>query len=216
MIQDPPENTPTSLLKRFWWAPLVGLPLVVLLMFGLRDFVRDALALPLSHMIWFVDIIVQTVPQTWFWAGLLIVVLIMAMRSLDRERRPAPAAPGKSPYPARGRIAVWAERINMLLRGKYSRNRFGYFIGKLILDVMAHEERLNYRDVERRLQQSDIDAPPDVRDYLLSRLRPSHTEARPKFFTRLKRFLGLEKQLTAQLDAELETIITFLEDQLEV
>ena len=216
MIQDQPENTPTGLLKRFWWAPLVGLPLVVLLMFGLRDFVRDALAPPLSYMIWFVDIIVRTIPQTLFWAGLLIIILIIAMRSLDRERRPSPAAPGKSPFPARGRIAVWAERVNMLLRGKYSRHRFGYFIGKLILDVMAHEERLSYRDVERRLQQSDMEVPPAVRDYLISRLRPAHTEARPKFFTRLKRFLGLEKQLAVQLNAELETIITFLEDQLEV
>jgi len=216
MIQDLPENPPASLLKRFWWAPLAGLLLVVLLTLGLRDFVRDTIALPLSYILWFVGIIVRTIPQLWFWAGLLIVILITAMRSLDRERRPSPGAPGKSPYPARGRIAVWAERVNMLLRGKYSRHRFGYFIGKLILDVMAHEERLNYRDVERRLQQSDIDVPQAVRDYLISRLRPAHTEARPKFFNRLKRFLGLEKQLAVQLNAELETIITFLEEQLEV
>lgn len=216
MIQEPPENTPTSLLKRFWWAPLVGLPLVVLLMSGLRDFVRDAIALPLSYTLWLVDILVGTIPQIWFWTGLLIVVLIIAMRSLDRERRPAPGAPGKSAYPVRGRIAVWAERINMLLRGKYSRHRFGYFIGKLILDIITHEERLSYRDVEQRLKQGDIDVPPVVRDYLLSRLRPAHTEARPTFFNRLKRFLGLEKQQTAQLNAELETVITFLEEQLEV
>jgi hypothetical protein len=216
MNQDLPEKTPTSLLKRFWWAPLVGLPLVALLMFSLRDFVRDTLALPLSHLMWLVGIIVRSVPQVWFWTGLLIVALIIALRSLDRERRSTQTIPGKALYPARGRIAVWAERVNMLLKGKYSRHRFGYFVGKLILDVLAHEERLSYRDVERRLEQSDMDVPPAVRSYLLSRLRPSHTEARPKFFTRLKRFLGLEKQLTVQLNADLETIITFLENQLEV
>jgi len=216
MNQDLPENTPGGLLKRFWWVLLVGLPLVVLLMFGLRDFVRETLAPPLSYMIWLVGIIFQTIPQIWFWTGLLIVVLIIAMRSLDRERRPSPAAPGKSPFPARGRINVWAERVNMLLTGKYSRNRFGYFIGKLILDVMAHEERLSYKDVERRLEQSEADVPPAVRDYLLSRLRPAYAGVRPSFFTRLKRFLGLEKPLMAQLHAELETVITFLEDQLEV
>ena len=111
---------------------------------------------------------------------------------------------------------MWAERITMLLKGRYSRQRFGYFIGKLILDVLSHEERLNLRELERRLEQGETDVPPIVRDYLFSRLKPGYTEARPNLLTRLKRFFGLEKPLTALLNTELETIVKFLEDQLEV
>lgn len=216
MNQNPPENTRVDLIKRFWWAPLVGLPLVVLLTLGLRDFVRDMFALPLSYILWFAGIIFETIPQIWFWTGLIVIALVIAMRSLDRERLAPPSAPGKSSRPARGRIDVWAERVNMLLKGRYSRHRFGYFIGRLILDVLSHEERLSLRDLERRLEQGETDVPPIVRDYLFSHLRPAHTEARPSFLTRLKRFLGLEKPLTAHLNAELETIVKFLEDQLEV
>jgi len=138
------------------------------------------------------------------------------MRSLDRERRPPPPTPGKSAYPARGRIDIWAERVDMLLKGKYSRQRFGYFIGKLILDVLSHEERLHLRDIERRLEQGEVDAPPAVRDYLFSRLRPGLSEAKPNLLARLKSFLRLEKPQTAQLNAELETIVKFLENQMEV
>jgi hypothetical protein len=216
MNQEPPEHTRADLIKRFWWTPLVGLPLAVLLTLGLRDIVRDVLALPLSYMLWFAGIIFETIPQIWFWTGLIFIVLILAMRSLNRERQPPPSAPGKSSRPARGRIDVWAERINMLLKGRYSRHRFGYFIGKLILDVLSHEERLSFRDVERRLEQGEPDVPPIVRDYLFSRLRPAYTEARPNFLTRLKHFFRLEKPLTARLNTELETIVKFLEDQLEV
>ncbi|MGC9393716.1 MAG: hypothetical protein ACP5J4_02540 [Anaerolineae bacterium] len=216
MNQNPPGNTRADLIRRFWWAPLVGLPLAVLLTLGLRDFVRDVLALPLSYMLWFAGIIFETVPQIWFWTGLIVIALVLAMRSLDRERQPPPSEPGKSSRPARGRINVWAERIDMLLKGRYSRHRFGYFIGKLILDVLSHEERLSFRDLERRLEQDETDVPPVVREYLFSRLKPAYAEARPNFLTRLKRFFGLEKPLSARLNAELETIVKFLEDQLEV
>lgn len=106
MNQDAPENTRADLIKRFWWTPLVGVPLAVLLMLGLRNFVRDTLALPLSYIIWFVGIMMQVIPQIWLWAGLIIIALILALRSLDRERRLAPAAPEKSSHPARGRIDV--------------------------------------------------------------------------------------------------------------
>jgi hypothetical protein len=214
--EQPPENNPNSLLKRFWWAPLAGLPLIVLLMLSLRDFVRDVLALPLSYTLWFIGLIGKSIPQIWFWTGLLAVVLIIAMRSLSRERRPPPTTPPQSTRAPLGRITVWTERISMLLKGKYSRQRFGYFIGKLILDVLSHEERLSLRDVERRLEQGELDLPPAVRDYLFSRLKPGITGTRPSFRVWLKRLLGLEKPLTAQLDAELESIIKFLEDQLEV
>ena len=88
--------------------------------------------------------------------------------------------------------------------------------GKLILDVLSHEERLSFRDLERRLEQVETVVPPVVRDYLFSRLKPAHAEARPNFLTRLKRFFGLEKPMATRLNAELETIVKFLEDQLEV
>jgi hypothetical protein len=216
MNQDTPENSRADLLKRFWWAPLGGLLLAALLAFTLRDFVRDTLALPFSYLFWFTGIIAQTIPQIWLWTGLITIVLYIALRSLGRDRRPAPGAPGKSAQPARGEIHLWAERIRMLQKGKYSRHRFGYFVGKLIMDVLSHEERLSFRDLERRLEQGDTDMPPIVREYIFSRLKPAPTEAPPGLWIRLKRLLGLEKPAAIQVNAELETIITFLEDQLEV
>ncbi|MBN2389354.1 MAG: hypothetical protein JXR84_01440 [Anaerolineae bacterium] len=216
MNQTRPENSRADLIKRFWWTPLVGLPLAVLLTLGLRDFVRDVFALPLSYILWFAGIIFETVPQIWFWTGLIVIALVIAMRSLDRERQPPPSAPGKSSHPARGQINIWAERVDMLLKGRYSRHRFGYFIGKLILDVLSHEERLSLRELERRLEQGETDVPPVVREYLFSRLRPGYTDTRPSFLTRLKRFFGLEKPLAIRLNTELETIVKYLEDQLEV
>jgi hypothetical protein len=216
MSEDTPKNTPRDLIKRFWWTPLVGIPLIILLMLGLRDFVRDALALPLSYIIWVIGIVIETIPQIWLLSGLAVIALVIAMRSLDRDRQPPPSAPEKPFRFPTGRINVWEGRVDMLLKGKYSRQRLGYFVGKLILDVLSYEKRLSFREVERRIDQGQMDAPPAVRDYLFSRLRPAHTEVRPNFLTRLKRLFNLEKPSTARLSAELETVVKFLEDQLEV
>jgi len=214
--EQPQESTFKTLLRRFWWTPIVGIPLIVLLTFAVRDFIRNTLALPLSYMLWLAEIIIQSIPQIWFWAVGLIVMLSIAMRSLDRDRRPVPAAPPASGHVTHGRLAIWNERIAMLLCGKYSRQRFGYFIGKLILDVLSYEKRLSIRDVERRLDQGELELPPAVQDYLLARLKPGLSSTKMPLFTRLKRFLGLEKPLETQLSTELESVIKFLEEQLEV
>ncbi len=216
MNEQPSEFTFKGLLKRFWWVLPVGAPLMVLLTFAVRDFIRDTLALPLSYTLWLLELVIQSIPQTWFWAAGLIVVFYIAMHSLDRERRPAPPAPPPPERVSHGRLAVWSERISMLLCGKYSRQRFGYFIGKLILDVVSHEERLSLRDVERRLEQGELQLPPTVREYLFTRLKPGLSSTQTPFFTRLKRFLGWEKPLEAQLSAELESVVKFLEEQMEV
>jgi len=214
--QDPPENTLSERLKRFWWVPLTGVPLTLLLMLGLQDFVRNALAIPLSYMLWLLRILLETIPQLWCWTGLLGVVLVIALRSLDREHRPPSTPPGSQTRLPPGHIDMWATRITMLLQGKYSRHRFGYFIGKLILDVLSHEERLNYREVERRIEQNAFDLPPAARDYLYARLKPGLSEAPSGFLKWLKRLLRLEQPPSVYLNTELETIVTFLEDQMEV
>ena len=134
MNQDTAENTRTNLIKRFWWAPLVGVPLAVLLMLGLRDFVRETFALPLSYLIWLVGILTQTIPQVWLWTGLVVIALIFAMRSLDRE--PANAAPGNLLSRA-GRDRRLGQSYQYAADSKYSRHRFGYFISKLILGVLS-------------------------------------------------------------------------------
>ncbi len=214
MNESRPPFNPGELIKRFWWVVPLGLPLSVLLVFGLRDFVRDVLALPLSYTLWLFELIFRSIPQVWCWAGLLVAALMIALRSLERKRRPPVAAPPQVPRVPPGHIAIWEERITMLMEGKYSRHRFGYFIGKLILDVLSLEEDLGIRDVERRLEGGELELPPTVQQYLFARLKPGLGRTRSNLWMRLKQWLGLEKPLPAQVNAELESVIKFLEDQI--
>lgn len=196
-------------LARLWWIPLVGTPLVVVLMLALRSFVHDVLALPVSYFLWFADLAFKSIPQSVCWAALLAMVIVVALKSLGGGRG-APFPKPKASVPRPGRVGMWAERIDLLLSGRYSRHRFGYYIGKLIIDVLSHEEQVGYRDIERRIEEGTLVVPPAVETYLMARLRPG-VSTRPGIFARLKSLLGLQRPSSSPLTRELESVIQFLE-----
>jgi len=203
------ENNHDLDLVRFWWIPVVGLPLTVGLTLLVRRFVRDVLAMPIAQMLWFVEMAFKSIPQVILWFGLLLIVIVIALQSLTRTRGRASGKPQPS-TPRQGRVALWTDRIDLLLKGNYSRHRFGYYIGRLILDVLSHEEQISYRDVELMLEQETLTLPPLVEEYLMSRLQPSLV-TRPSLIERVKQFLGLERRPTSSLNREIESVIEFLE-----
>lgn len=211
MTQNGSQNGFPAGLPRFWWVPIVGGVIVIALMLALRTFVRDVLAMPVSYLLWLASLAFKSIPQFIFWMALLLVGLIVALKSLGRKKSIA-ISRTPSPTPVPGRVTAWAERIELLLDGKYSRHRFGYYIGRLILDVLSHEERLNLRDVEHRIEAGQLTLPPDALQYLMARLRPG-LPRRPDFRTRLKLFLGLENRPTSPLTRELDGVIRYLEEQ---
>ena len=203
------ENERNIDLARFWWMPVVGIPLTVGLTLAVRRFVRDVLAMPIAEMLWFVEIAFNSIPQIIIWMGLLLIVIVIALQSLSRTRRRVSGKP-QSSTPRLGRVAMWADRIDMLLKGNYSRYRFGYYIGRLILDVLSHEEQVSYRDVEIMLEQETLTLPPLVEEYLMSRLKPA-LATRPSLIERIKQFFGLEQFPSSSLNREIESVVAFLE-----
>ena len=211
MTQNDSKNGMPADLLRFWWVPGIGVAIVIALMLALRAFVRDVLALPVSHLLWLADLAFKSIPQFVCWMALVLMGLVIALKSLGRKKRVTISKTQSSPI-VPGRVAAWTERIELLLDGKYSRHRFGYYIGRLILDVLSHEERLNFRDIERRIEQEQLVLPPEVHQYLMARLRPG-LPRRPSFLARLKLLLGLENQPTSPLNRELDSVIRYLEEQ---
>ena len=198
-------------LTRLWWVPLIGLLLVIVLMLALRGFVRDVLALPIAHLLWFAELAFKSIPQSICWSALLIIVVVVALKSLGRLRGVSSPRP-KPPSPRLGRVAMWTERIELSLTGKYSRHRLGYYLGKLIIDVLAYDERLDSREIGRRVEQGELVLPPDVETYLMARLQPG-LATHPGFWAQLKTLVGLEHRVSVPLTHELERVVQFLEDR---
>jgi hypothetical protein len=188
---------------------LLAAPLVLVL----RDFAREAIVVPLLYVLWLGRLLFQSIPQPLLWSLFLTLVLFVAVRSLVKRR----GSVGEMREPeaeSPGRVRVWARRIQLAARGDYSRWRLAHYVRKLILDVLAHRERLTPEQLKRRLGTGEVHAPLAVQAYLRAGLMPMPSGP-IGFLSRLRHRLR-SRARTSPLDADLESAVQFLENQLEV
>ena len=193
--------------------PVLSLAVFLMIVFG--DFVREAIALPLLHFLGFVRFFLDTIPQPFFWASFITLALLVAARSLVRGKKFRRRARGVE-WSDPGRVEVWARRIYMVDAGGYSRWRLAHHLGNLALQILAHHERVEPWQVRQRLASSsgELDAPSEVLAYVRDGLRPVPLTP-VGFFPRFMRRWRLSAP-TPPLDLDPESVVQFLEHQLEV
>jgi hypothetical protein len=194
---------------------LLGLILLlaVPLMIVLRDFAREAIVVPLLYVLWLGRLLFRSIPQPLLWSLFLTLVLFVAVRSLGGREGPARGTrETEAEYP--GRVWVWTRRVQLAARGDYSRWRLAHYLRKLTLDVLAHRERLTPEQLKRRLGTGEVVAPPAVQAYLRAGLM-SMPSGPIGLLSRLRQQLRSRARISP-LDADLESAVQFLEDQLEV
>lgn len=194
---------------------LLGLILLLAapLMLVLRDFAREAIVVPLLYVLWLGRLLFQSIPQPLLWSLFLTLVLFVAVRSLGKRERPARGT-RETEAESPGRVRVWARRVQLAARGDYSRWRLAHYLRKLILDVLAHRERLTPEQLKRRLGTGEVGAPPAVQAYLRAGLMPMPSGPLG-LLSRLRQQLRSRARISP-LDADLESAVQFLENQLEV
>lgn len=198
------------------------LPLAVGLMLSLRDFVREAILVPLSYLFWIADLLIRSTPQALFWALLVITGLIIAVRSLYVVS-PPPEKVGELETRAtrRQRVGFWTFQMHMLRQG-VARARFADFLSRLGLEVLAFREQITPVEAEARLQNGEFDAPEILAFLRIRRMVPSEGFG---LLPRLVEWLGEWKNrllgqrngaLASSAEDELRRTVEYLEDQLEV
>jgi hypothetical protein len=215
----------------------VVLALSAALLFWARGFIREVIVLPLSYLIWVGGVFLETTPQIFFWAALLLLAGMAAYRSLVGSRRAAaPLAPDVVDYlPERarsGQVAYWAGRIGALRAGRspYFTGALHQAVTRLLLDTLAYRYHLTPNQVEDRLRAGSLDVPEPVRDYALGGMRRLDPEPVPLWqqaWTRLSTYLRAllraqpaapaeQDDLDPQNAARVRFIIEYLEKELEV
>ncbi len=209
---------------------ILGLFLAAVLAWALEDLVRNMLAVPLIHLYYFLALLVNSTPQAVFWGILLLVLLVVAGKSVQEAGQPElPDFGDPLRIPKRERIGFWAIHINMALQGDYySRARLAEFLGGVAMDLFAQEERVSVNEVSLRLERGELDLPPEVENYLKARFTNTY-QPRPGFWVKARdklarfwnSFFGKSSLASKSIhserysERELERIIQYLEDRLE-
>jgi hypothetical protein len=197
---------------RTWvWLSALVLLLTALLTFLLQDIARDWVATPLARTLQLGNLVLGAVPQIFFWMLLLMIGLLVAARSLmEHKKRPPSLERARVVYPGQVRTLLrWVQRET---ESVYFRQRLAYRLARLATELQAYRQK---RTVEQLGQRLDgLDAPSEIRAYLQAGMTPSSSSD----LSPLSRFARwLRPQRTASsLDFDLERVVQFLEDQLEV
>jgi hypothetical protein len=150
----------------------IALPIVVAAIV-VRGFIRDVIVVPLFYAGWTIQQIVSSISQPLIWYGFLLLIVILAARSLLARQ---PIAYLRHPEgEERGRIEGWVRLLDQAERSSFSRWRLAQRLGQLALEMLGEEEHLTQRQLWRRLENGSLPMPPEIQAYLKARARPART-----------------------------------------
>jgi len=206
--------------------------LVAALTLVLRGWVRDVILTPILFLLWLGGLLINSTPQWIFWGVFLVLALLILANSLGTGKRPDQNVDRAEPgHPQRERVLFWAKQIRWKARRDFSPVGSAEPLRRLILEVIAFQERLSLTEVEQRLESGELDVPPAVRTCLQRKLTPEPSSL-VSLWERLGRrwadlgrwahvlISGLTESRSytqpSPFESELESVAQFLEDRLGV
>lgn len=203
--------------------------------FWMRDLIREVFVMPLSYLFYLGGIFVDSTSQFFFWAGIVVISILIASRSLNqKQKRMELSHLGRQLNDrfseANGRVSYWLTKLNILGRyqGSYFMGGFHPSLSRLLVELLAHRNHLTTSQVEDRIRSGSLDLPEDVQGYLLSSLnRPEVTLGNLERFwqrilTILRRWLPRPlERVNDNVHADhtlqrIEFVIQFMEEELEI
>jgi hypothetical protein len=200
--------------------PLVFASLVILLALPLAlvfgRVVRERVAVPLLYLLWFARLVFRRIPQSLLWAAFVLGALLVAARSLIRREQVGWPVRGAETV-RRGRVHVWAKRIQWAARRRHAKWYLAQHVAKLAVDALAYREQIAPEHVRQLMRSGELNAPPEVRAYLRVGVVPLSVSARPPERSLLAKLRHcLRRAQDTALDLDLEQMLQFLERQLDV
>jgi hypothetical protein len=187
---------------------VLALLLWAVLSFGLRDFVRQGIVIPLYYAYWLLELMVESTPGYLLWGVMLVIVLALAFKSLTSLRPPSrrPRRRGSQPE-GRDRVRFWASLIHSARRHPRE-TQFRTIFARLAGEVIAFSQ-----GIERSQLTQDVpglELPAALRAYLNHR----EVAGTRRGWLRLP---GRDDAMTeSQLEQELQASLDYLEDQLGI
>lgn len=192
---------------------LLGLILLLAapLVFILRGFARDVIVVQILRVLWVWRIFFASIPQLPFWALFLVIMAFIAGSSLVRGKKPRRAR-RRVGMSHQGQVQTLARWIRHVDQGDYFQRRLAQHLGALMVETLAHRERISPRQMRQYLESSRPEVPPEIQACLQAGLRPVSSRYVGLFATLRRRWLSDVPDLPSDFDR----VVQFLEDQLEI
>jgi hypothetical protein len=197
-------------MKKHWRTIAVILLIAAVLTFFLRGLMRENVVEPLIYLFWVGQLILWSTPQFALWAIFVFVALLVALRSLIKEKPPQ-AETSPAVNTRNRRIGNWVESIQRTEEDSYYQWQLALQLQKLTVQTLALDERAEPKEIRMRLSQGTLtDMPPEIMAYLQAGLTSfSH------FVEEKSRFGFKLKKQASPLDIDPAQVIEYLEDKIE-
>lgn len=176
---------------------LAAVPLVVAgIVFAFRESVTAAVVRFFLYVVWSLNVFGRFIPEQALWVGLLIIILYIAVGSFYGKTKKEENSPGRA-SPAKGRVEAMAEWVEKRHRGVYYKWQIASLLGGI------HQAIQEYR------RNDEVVFPNEgVRAYLDAGINSSYADyPSPGAF---------EKPLPTPFDIELEQVVDYLEERMEM
>jgi len=189
---------------------LLALFLAASLAYLVRDIVGPAVLAAANFVFQGAAILYRLFPETVYWLVFLLVLVFLALRSLNLELDSSPRFI-RLDMGSGGRASVWTHWIEQRSQGNYFKWRLARQIAQLGLEILAYREALPVDTVQKGLASGEIEVPDEIEHIFGIGLDRRHFLRYPQAVARLKLF---RRQQASLFDFDTQQVVTFLEERL--
>ncbi|MCP4356555.1 MAG: hypothetical protein GY796_00860 [Chloroflexi bacterium] len=193
---------------------LIGLTILLILIIAiaLNGVVRETIAPALLAWVWRVSLMSRGFPQVIVWAFFIALIPIIAVFSLLEGRPSEIETAIVEDQRYEGQVTTWIKLLHQAHEGAYFRKQMLRPLANLTLYTLAYKERLTRAETKEMLADGQIAITPEMQKFLDDGLKArSHSQR-----TTSRRAKKSSQTQAAWKDPEIENILQFLENELEV
>jgi hypothetical protein len=178
---------------------LLGLVLFTLV----DDFVLEFIIQPLLHVIWFVSLIVDSLPQGVLWVGFILVMMIVSYSGFKKRDKPGSYTRVKLTRNL-GAVESWAQLLEKSQKSIYSKWRLAQKLKLLTQELLVET------DIAERASKgiSKLELPVDIRAYFEEKL--------PSRGSLMKRLRLKEEESDMAIELDPEAVLQHLKKRLNL
>ena len=199
-------------MRRRWLIIGAGALLTVGLGWATVRLTGGALSAAFWYALWHVNLQLKSIPQDAFWALLLCLAAALAVASLFGRRTPR-RVEGEQPERPRGLVRPLAHSVRRAKEAYYFRWRLARQLSALIVEAIDTSGQSGAGSKRQWWLKNSQNVPPEIRAYIEAALWGGFLRS-AQTMPPWRRALS-PGQARFPIDLDLETVVRFLEDQVE-